>query len=455
VTDAAGPRFDTVAEIRCDVARASVFEHGWQSWSPSGIYPATATSRRPVDATTGTIGYRPGRPAPATGFQGEGLIAVDTADGSIRLLAAPRPDLAVPSIRVRAEGTGLLVASADGEVCDTSVSGPLGTALADWAATVAARAGAGPVRPLPSVWCSWYCYWEHVTAQDIRTNLAAVDRLGLDVSIVQVDDGWSAAVGDWLTVHPRFGDLADLAARITGSGRRAGIWVAPFLAGADSALAADHPQWLVRDADAGHNWDQDLYALDVTHPEAAAYLQDVFATLAGYGFDYFKLDFLYAGALAGGRQCDAEPLAAYRHGMDLIRRALPAGATIVGSGAPVLPSIGLVEGMRVSTDVARPGLLEADARMATAAATGCARSFQHGRWWVNDPDCLLLRPEVPHRRRWAGHVERSGGLRALSDPIAALDSWGLASARRLLGPSAPGPVDLVDRSRLAGPPWRS
>ena len=47
---------------------------------------------------------------------------------------------------------------------------------------------------------------------------------------------------------------------------------------------------------------QDLLALDVTHPGASAWLTEVFATRAGRGIDYFKIDFIYAGALEGGRR---------------------------------------------------------------------------------------------------------------------------------------------------------
>ena len=48
------------------------------------------------------------------------------------------------------------------------------------------------------------------------------------------------------------------------SGRRFGLWLAPFLVGADTTLAREHPDWLV--GPAGHNWGQDLVGLDLTHP---------------------------------------------------------------------------------------------------------------------------------------------------------------------------------------------
>jgi alpha-galactosidase len=72
-----------------------------------------------------------------------------------------------------------------------------------------------------------------------------------------------------------------------------------------------------------------------------------------------------------------------------------------------------------------------------ATVTTVARAWQHGRLWVNDPDCLIARPVMPERETWARTVERYGGLRASSDRIRDLDEWGLETTRRLL--AAPPP----------------
>jgi alpha-galactosidase len=36
-----------------------VYEHGWQSWSPTGTYAATATSPRPASRDRQVLGFRP------------------------------------------------------------------------------------------------------------------------------------------------------------------------------------------------------------------------------------------------------------------------------------------------------------------------------------------------------------------------------------------------------------
>ena len=94
--------------------------------------------------------------------------------------------------------------------------------------------------------------------------------------------------------------------RIREGGLRAGIWIAPFLVGSQSRVAAEHPDWLVRDSDdrpvqALRNWGQDTHPLDVTHPDVQEHLATVFGWFTGIGIDLFKIDFVYAAALAGQR----------------------------------------------------------------------------------------------------------------------------------------------------------
>ncbi len=69
-------QFATIEEIDlADPGSALVYEHGWQSWSPAGLYRAdSAASPRPRRAIWQTMAFRPDAPAPPDGFQGEGLL---------------------------------------------------------------------------------------------------------------------------------------------------------------------------------------------------------------------------------------------------------------------------------------------------------------------------------------------------------------------------------------------
>ncbi|MCW6005525.1 alpha-galactosidase [Micromonospora sp. CPCC 205371] len=428
--------FEIIDEFPVDPATAQVYEEGWQSWSPTSTYPVTKRPPRPAATWRRRGNYRPESAAPADGFQGEGLLVIDPGDGGpSRLYGAPDP-LTVPSIRATLVGDRLAVA-ADGPV--TTHTGT----VAEWADGFA---GGHRPRRAPTAWCSWYHYFESVTEADIVENLAAIRERDLPIDVVQVDAGWQAAVGDWLTLSDRFASLADVAARIRDAGFRAGIWIAPFWVDGDSELARDHPEWMIAGPDGqpvstGEHWGPGFAALDTTRPEAVDHLREVFGALVDMGFDYFKLDFVYTAALAGSRHTGVEPLVAYRDAIRLVREVVGPDAYLLGCGAPILPSVGLFDAMRVSADTdpryePRDGdLSQPSQRGATLSAV--ARAWQHGRFWVNDPDCLIARPAVERREEWAAVVERYGGLRASSDRIADLDEWGLETTRRLLATPPP------------------
>lgn len=434
--------FEDVGEVDCDPRAALVFEHGWQSWSPSGTYRLDERPPRPADSTIQILCYRPETPVPSGVFQGEGLIAVDPGNGGpVSIWSAPSP-VEVPSIRARHEG-GRVVVSADGPVKHWESASGLDQALRDWASTMATGYAPSAFLAVPPMWCTWYGYWGKVTDDDVIENLRLSEQHELGADMFLIDDGYEAEIGDWLELRPEFGSLERAVGTVRDAGKRAGIWTAPFLVGSRSRIFREHPDWLVRDADAGRMWDQDLAVLDVTHPEAAAHLVNIFATLGALGVTHFKLDFIYAGALAGRRHEDVDPITAYRRGLELIRQGAGAAATLHGCGAPMLPSIGLVDIMRVSPDIAptlhpKAGDISQPSQLG-ARLTGAAREFLHARWWVNDPDCIMARPEVEAREEWAAHIEATGGLRGSSDPIAALDAWGLVTTRRLMVPTSATP----------------
>jgi alpha-galactosidase len=431
--------FEPIAELSVDPGATRVYEEGWQSWSPAGSYRANRTSPRPLDGRAHTMGWRAGKDLPDRGFQGEGILAVATKGEPTRAWYAPEPWRDVPSIRLEA-GSDRMLVSADGPTVEIAVDASLDEALA----ALGDRLASSSLRSIPSGWCSWSCYFGEVTEGTVLENLAAAERLELPIQIVQVDDGYESGIGDWLDSDPRFGSLRRTAERICAAGKTPGVWTAPFLAGERSALATAHPEWLVEGADAGWNWGQRLRVLDVTHAAAAAHLRGVFEALAAWGFDYYKLDFLYAGALDGRRHADCSALDAYLEGLRLIREGAGPSAMLLGCGAPLLPSIGLVDAMRIGPDV----LPEPTSDPPIALGPGIddvvrrvhARAWTHGRLWVADPDCLVVRPTLDRREAWAVHVEELRGLAFSSDRLADLDERGLELTRRVLRPSSTAPA---------------
>ena len=250
----------------------------------------------------------------------------------------------------------------------------------------------------PTGWCSWYCFGPRVTAEKIVENLEVMRHDLPELRFVQIDDGYQPWMGDWLDTGMAFGGgVQDVLGTIREAGLEPAIWVAPFIASPQSQLFRDHPDWFVQD-DEGKPLRSDRvtfggwrmgpwYMLDGTHPEAQAYLEQVFRTMRDeWGCTYFKLDANVWGALPFGRRHDpqATSVEAYRQGMAAVRRGA-GDAFILGCNHPIWPSLGEIHGSRSSADISR--------KWDTFAQTGqqnLMRNWQNDRLWWNDPDCLLL-----------------------------------------------------------------
>ncbi|WP_240739157.1 glycoside hydrolase family 36 protein [Marinitoga lauensis] len=250
----------------------------------------------------------------------------------------------------------------------------------------------------PIGWSSWYQYYEKLTWEEILKNLEL--SKGYNYEVFQIDDSWQKDIGDWV---PKDGypSLKEIANKIREYNYIPGIWLAPFSVSETSDVYKNHKDWLVKD-DAGNlkvayiNWKKKIYALDTTHPEVQNYLRKIFLYMRKNGIHYFKIDFLFAGAIPGNRYEKITPIEAYNLGMQIIRKATK-GDFLLGCGAPLLPSIGYVDGMRISEDTA-PYYNADDINIPYQNAYYALRNvitryFMNGKWWWNDPDCLSLRIE--------------------------------------------------------------
>ena len=79
---------------------------------------------------------------------------------------------------------------------------------------------------------------------------------------------------------------------------KAGIWLAPFVAEAKSALFRENPFWFCKDNNGdfikcGSNW-SGFYALNLKNSEVIDYIKKCLHFYVEMGFDFFKLDFLNA-----------------------------------------------------------------------------------------------------------------------------------------------------------------
>ena len=421
---------------------ARIYGEGWQSWSPTTWHRHGDRVHRPEEHWQHLMRFRPGVEL-GDGIQGEGLLVVDPGDGSaVRSYGTLDASSQVPTIRAHRRG-GVIVVQADGPVQswltdaatapetsgDEHTPGtPAGErALAEFGTRLGTAMGAR-TGTVPRVWCTWYQYFEEVTEANVLDNLKALDDYPVDV--VQIDDGWSLGTGEWTTPNPRFGSLPRAIDAIHHSGRRAGVWLAPFTVGAGSDVAGQHPDWLV--GPAGYNWGDNLCGLDLTHPGVREYLTEVLTGLKAMGVEYLKLDFLYAGAVPGNRyDPESGSVSAYRSGLALIREVVGDDVYLLGCGAPLLPSVGIVDAMRVSPDTFHEGGEDGSQGLRGSMSLR-ARRWQHDRLWTNDPDCLVARPGFALRDAWADVLLNAPGIRGFSDTVAELDRHGTELVQQLL-----------------------
>lgn len=496
---------------------ARFFSNGWQSWSYAGRYAPQDRYRRtrlgplraPTDFNAGTpqpnrrghfasdmfgvLGDRRSRRALLAGFLsqqqhfGSLEVRLHPDEISLRLWANGDGAMLRPGAQIETDWACLYWLNID----DLD---PFGHYLE----AVGRQAGAvDPGRAaIPTGWCSWYqfssetTYQGALTAQDILDNLGALSQHkdNLPLSIVQIDDGFEAQIGDWFAFNPGFPlGVTPLAAEIRQAGFTPGLWLAPFIVHPRSRLADDHPDWLLRwrfnrPVNAGLLWDSFTTALDLTHPEALDYACRVIQTAVHeWGYPYLKLDFLYAAALPGKHRDPTRSRAqVLRAGLAAVRQAAGESAYLLGCGCPLGPAIGLVDAMRVSADTARrwkPSYRGIEAFFAAepnfpSARNAChnslTRSPLHRRWWVNDPDCLLARPDtgltLAEVQTVATVIALTGGSVFVSDHLPTLPEERLRIVQALLPPIGQRPrlLDWLDsptpgRLRLdlegAAGPW--
>lgn len=482
------------------VAAPSFFVNGWQSWSFSGaLRRGEHQPRTRLGPFTQPLGEL-GRPAlrrdlpfvsdmfgllsdPSAGW-GYLLGSLSQTEQFSQVKASLRRR---PRLLLQAEGDRVHLPPGASLHTDWAVLQalvPLPTdPLAEYYAAVGQANQARIPAGTPVGWCSWYYYFQNITEDTFRRNLGVIrdQRNVLPFNLVQLDDGFQAGVGDWFETNDTFpGGLRALSDEVREAGFMPGVWLAPFIAAPTAAVLRDHPDWFVKTrfdgfSNAGFVWHGFNRGMDVTHPGVQAHTRRLIGTAVGdWGFPYLKLDFLYAAALPGRRYDPTVTRAqAMRLGLELIREAAGGATFILGCGCPLGSAIGLVDGMRIGADVApswRPkfaGMAGPFVEEPTMPGTRNAirntltRTGMHRRWWLNDPDCLLVRADsemsYEEVEALATVIALSGGMFLVSDDMAQLDPARRRLAEVLLPVTgdAVTPIDLLETdlpAHLALPP---
>lgn len=263
-------------------------------------------------------------------------------------------------------------------------------------------------------WCSWYYYYGHETEADILANARELKENNVlpAGSVIQIDEGWHHPVegarrnwGDWVpgAKFPR--GMKAVADDLHAMGFQAGLWLAPFSADAASELARQHPDWLVGSGGEGllEEGENPVCGLDLTHPEVLAFIDATFERVFNeWNFDYVKLDFLMH-AMAKGRRFDPSITRTEAMHQALMRiREIAGDRFILCCGSPFGPAVGVADAMRIGFDVGSrwyapmlPDLWpHGNCAVKPAAYPVIHRQWMNGRWWLNDPDCLVVRGQA-------------------------------------------------------------
>jgi alpha-galactosidase len=259
-------------------------------------------------------------------------------------------------------------------------------------------------------WTSWYQYYTNISAELIEKHISGFSETDTTADIIQIDDGFQTAVGDWLSIKSTFPEgMQPLAQKIHANGQKAGLWLAPFVCDSRSKLFKNHPEWLLRHKSgkpvkAGYTplWKGWFYALDFYHPGVQEYLASVLKKVVGaWGFDLLKLDFLYAVCILP-RPHKTRGQILYE-ALSFIREH--AGETLLlGCGVPLGPAFGLLDYCRIGADIHLrwEHRLLSWLRNRERVSTLLSLRSTLGRWQLNglafhnDPDVFILRSKKHH-----------------------------------------------------------
>jgi alpha-galactosidase len=154
-----------------------------------------------------------------------------------------------------------------------------------------------PRRPRPVTLNTWEAvYFDHDLGK-----LAQLAQVAADIGVERfvLDDGWflgrrddTTGLGDWLVdpeVWPQ--GLHPLVELVRGHGMEFGLWFEPEMVNLDSALAREHPDWLLQPLENQVRTWRNQFVLDVSRREVFDHLLEAISALvAEYRLDYIKWD---------------------------------------------------------------------------------------------------------------------------------------------------------------------
>lgn len=259
---------------------------------------------------------------------------------------------------------------------------------------------------------SWYNHYQDISEEKI---LKALEQADDRFDLFQIDDGFESFVGDWLDFDKKKfpNGLKAIVDKIHARNMKAGIWLAPFAVEKNSEFFKTRKELIAKDKNgefipAGSNW-SGFYALDLNKSEAVEYVRKVLRFYVELGFDFFKLDFLYATNLKplDGKTRSETAEFAYSILTEELKDKI-----ILGCGATLSNGFEKFDFMRIGPDVSLVfddvwymRLMHSErVSTKTTLQNTIYRSAMNGKAFLNDPDVILLRDEnisLSEKQRYA------------------------------------------------------
>ncbi len=310
----------------------------------------------------------------------------------------------------------------------------------------------------PSGWCTWYFYYYHITAAEVKANAKWIaDHLkDYGASVVQIDDGWQRGPGstrDWTLLHKGYfpDGMADVAAYIKSVGLVPGIWLAPH--GQDNPeLVKEHPNVFLlneQGASVSETW-EGKWLVDPTTPESEAYMKALFKTFCDWGYDYFKIDgqpivvreYATKKQFMKNPQDDTDGL--YRKTLGWMREVIGPDRYLLGCWGIPTEGAGIMDGSRTGGDIVLGW-----GGFQTALRAVMAHYYQHNIMWYVDPDVMVLRSPltVDQARVWATLQGLTGQALMATDRMMDLGEERVDMLRRVYPAVDIRPLDLYPAER--------
>ena len=342
---------------------------------------------------------------------------------------------------------GALVSS--GKIMFHAADSPF-QALELFAATYA-KAFQVQLNPVVNGWCSWFYTHRDITEDEVLLNAEFVAKhlKPYGMQVIQIDDGYYRAFGDWEGNEKFPHGMKWLADRIRALGLTPGLWVAPYVINKAADLAQKHPEYLVKGLDGRPHpiGDGTNFALDITHPGGKEWLRNLFDTVANkWGYDFIKIDFVEWSLLAAPRYHNPaiSRAQAYRLGFQIMRDTIGPHRHLLDCG-PSQNTVGLLDSVRIELDLPELTWEQYTGRFYANAPAAAKRYYFHGRTWINDDDQLGLAWLTPSQAEAAATIiAMSGGTVISSDRLVDLDPGRMETLTKILPAYgiAARPIDL-------------